>query len=163
MSDHLEPTVVDLNDQTPAESMHNDAPESPRLDTSAAPVVPEETTPVPGHTNGTAEAPSGAGSRFATAGRKGAERIHQLIQRGELYEKEHGLKRGRQRLRQLIEEGKLYEQEHGLSPVRPKKRGSRLSREQLLRRLLETLLRISKRSYRPQLLKLVQALESPAE
>ena len=47
----------------------------------------------------------------AEAGRKGARCIHQLIQQGKLYEREHNLKPGRQRLRQLIEEGKLYEQE----------------------------------------------------
>src|SRR4051812_15273262 len=40
------------------------------------------------------------------AGRKGACRVHQLIQEGRLYEQEHGLTRGRQRLRQLIELGK---------------------------------------------------------
>src|SRR5690348_2723919 len=47
----------------------------------------------------------------AQAGRKGARRVHQLIEHGRLYEQEHGLKRGRQRLRQLIQLGKLYEQE----------------------------------------------------
>src|SRR5947209_15668842 len=62
----------------------------------------------------------------ANAGRKGALRIHQLIQEGRLYEQEHGLKSGRQRLRQLIELGKRYEDEHG---VRPKRRPSRLSRQ----------------------------------
>ena len=74
-----------------------------------------------------------------------------------MYEQEHGLKRGRQRLRQLIAEGKLYEQEHGLgSSNRPK---ARLSREQVLRRLLDTLTRIARPSYRPHLQRLVEALE----
>src|SRR5205085_4246998 len=48
-----------------------------------------------------------AGDWHAEAGRKGARRVHQLIQEGKLYEQEHGLTSGRQRLRQLIELGKL--------------------------------------------------------
>src|SRR5262245_26302263 len=95
------------------------APESVAQALPAAPVVNE----MPGHSNGSV-------SRHAAAGRKGAERIHQLIERGKLYEQEHDLKRGRQRLRQLIEEGKLYEQEHGLSTSRRKKRGAPVSPEQ---------------------------------
>src|SRR5205085_1980988 len=67
----------------------------------------------PAGANGHGE-PAGPADWHAEAGRKGARRVHQLIQRGLLYEQEHGLKRGRQRLRQLIELGKLYEQEHGL-------------------------------------------------
>src|SRR5262245_4897547 len=51
-------------------------------------------------------------SRHVEAGRKGARRVHRLIEEGRLYEKEHGLRPGRQRLKQLIQEGKLYEQEH---------------------------------------------------
>src|SRR5258708_24114561 len=62
------------------------------------------------------------------AGRKGARRVHQLMQEGLLYEKEHGLKSGRQRLRQLIELGKVYEQEHGVQPERPKKQRELLAR-----------------------------------
>jgi hypothetical protein len=104
---------------------------------------------------------NGAVSRHAVAGRKGAERIHQLIQRGRLYEDEHGLKRGRQRLRQLIEEGKLYEKEHGLSNGR--KRRARVSPEQVVRRLMETLVRIARPAYRPQLLKLLEALGKESE
>src|SRR5439155_8194418 len=46
-------------------------------------------------------------NRHVEAGRKGARRVHELIERGRLYEQEHGLTRGRQRLRQLLEEGKL--------------------------------------------------------
>ncbi len=98
----------------------------------------------------------------ARAGREGARRVHQLIQEGRLYEKEHGLKRGRQRLRQLIELGKLYEQEHGLRPARAKKRGQRLSRlgrQQLVTTLLHCLLRIAKPSFRMELTRLVEALE----
>jgi hypothetical protein len=107
--------------------------------------------------------PDSAGNqRYADAGRKGARRIHQLIQQGRLYEQEHGLKRGRQRLRQLIEEGKLYEQEHGLAAGR-KPRGlrlSRLSREQVLLTLLESLVRMVKPSFRGRLKHLLAALDS---
>jgi hypothetical protein len=98
----------------------------------------------------------------ARAGREGARRVHQLIQEGRLYEKEHGLKRGRQRLRQLIELGKLYEQEHGLRPVRANKHGQRLSRmgrQQLVATLLQCLLRLAKPSFRSELTRLVEALD----
>jgi hypothetical protein len=99
--------------------------------------------------------------RRAEAGRKGARRIHQLIQEGRLYEKEHGLKRGRQRLRQLIELGKRYEEEHGLRPPRPERRQGRLSRvrrEELLGTLLECLLRLVRPSFRADLVRLIEAL-----
>src|SRR5581483_12109240 len=99
----------------------------------------------------------------AEAGRKGAHRVHELIQRGKLYEQEHGLKRGRQRLRQLIEEGKLYEQEHDLSPRRPRKRGPRVGSKQVLTRLLESLIRIARPAYRPHLAHLVQTLQDITE
>jgi hypothetical protein len=95
------------------------------------------------------------------AGRKGARRVHQLVQLGKRYEAEHGLKRGRQRLRQLIELGKRYEQEHGLRPARPKRRGIRLARadrDELLATLLECLLRLAKPSFRGELLRLAAAL-----
>lgn len=94
----------------------------------------------------------------AEAGRKGARRVHQLIQRGRLYEKEHGLKKGRQRLRQLIELGKLYEQEHGLRPAPRKKRLSRLDREELLATFLECLLRMAKPSFRDVLKQMAESL-----
>src|SRR5260370_14975000 len=87
----------------------------------------------------------------AEAGRKGARRVHQLIQEGLQYEKEHGLKSGRQRLRQLIELGKVYEKEHGVQAEQPKRRRQRLARmerEQLLTTLLDCLLRIAKPSFR---------------
>src|SRR5262249_26422007 len=54
-------------------------------------------------------------NRYAEAGCMGAQRVHQLIREGRLYEREHGLKPGRQRLRQLIQQGKLYEREHDLN------------------------------------------------
>jgi hypothetical protein len=98
----------------------------------------------------------------AEAGRKGARRIHELIQEGRLYEREHGLKPGRQRLRQLIQEGKLYEQEHGLrngnGGVRAR-RHPRISSEQLLKSLFQTLLRLVKPVYRAQILGMLQSLE----
>src|SRR5262249_37874402 len=97
----------------------------------------------------------------AEAGRKGAHRIHQLIEAGRRYEAEHGLKSGRQRLRQLIELGKLYEQEHGLRPAARKKRGKRLSRmerEETLATLVNCLIRIAKPSFRPELQRLAEVL-----
>src|SRR5262245_38642821 len=97
----------------------------------------------------------------AEAGRKGAHRIHQLIEAGRRYEAEHGLKSGRQRLRQLIELGKLYEQEHGLHQAAPKRRGKRLSRmerEETLATLLDCLVRIAKPSFRPELPRLGEVL-----
>lgn len=134
------------------------------MDTTSQGPTPELASPA---TNGTAteDAPmlvpaehNGDGSRFALAGRKGAERVHLLIERGKLYEKEHGLKRGRQRLRQLIEEGKLYEKEHGLESGRRTRR-SRLSSEQVVRRLLEALVRIARPAYRKSLREVVSALD----
>jgi hypothetical protein len=101
----------------------------------------------------------------ARAGREGARRVHQLIQEGRLYEKEHGLTRGRQRLRQLIELGKRYEQEHGLRPVHAKKRGQRLSRlgrHELMATLLQCLQRIARPSFRSELSRLVEAMEREA-
>lgn len=97
----------------------------------------------------------------AEAGRKGAQRVHQLIQAGKLYEQEHGLKSGRQRLRQLIELGKLYEAEHGAQPAGKKRRGTRLSRQErdeVVATLLRCLVRIAKPSFRAELGKLAEAL-----
>jgi hypothetical protein len=127
-----------------------------------AQVQPAEGTE-PAQANGHAE-PEVPADWHAEAGRKGARRVHQLIQRGLLYEQEHGLKRGRQRLRQLIELGKLYEQDHGLGgrKARPGRLG-RMSREELLRTLLRCLVRIAKPSYREALVRLVEALEEKPE
>jgi hypothetical protein len=117
----------------------------------------------------TAENQNGTANWHVEAGRKGARRIHQLIERGRRYEQEHGLKRGRQRLRQLIQEGKLYEQEHGLKPngQNPRReRPSRLSREQALTTLFQALLRLVRPAYRQRLLRVLEALEAdptPAE
>ena len=95
------------------------------------------------------------------AGRKGAKRVHQLIQAGKQYEQEHGLKNGRQRLRQLIQLGKLYEAEHGNPPIGKKRRGDRLSRQErdeVVATLLKCLVRIAKPSFRAELGKLAEAL-----
>ncbi len=111
----------------------------------------------PAETNGHVEDPRWQ----VRAGREGARRVHQLIQEGKLYEKEHGLKKGRQRLRQLLELGKRYELEHGLRPARPKKRHERLSRmgrQELMETFLQCLLRIAKPSLRAELGRLVEAL-----
>src|SRR5437667_12113841 len=88
-------------------------PSPEELQPQASPTVPTVSEEAPatvanGHTNE-------MGNRHAEAGRKGARRVHQLMQLGLVYEKEPGLKRGRQRVRQLIQEGRLYEQEQGVS------------------------------------------------
>ena len=102
------------------------------------------------------------GDWHAEAGRKGARRVHQLIQEGKLYEKEHGLKSGRQRLRQLIELGKRYEEEHGLRPARRVSRDRvRLSSDELFRRLFDVLLRLAKPALRGRLMQLLDELETP--
>lgn len=95
------------------------------------------------------------------AGRKGGHRVHQLIQEGKLYEKEHGLKRGRQRLRQLIELGKRYEQDHELGPRPRLKRNEHLrrrDREEVLTALLQCLVRMVKPSFRSDITRLLEAL-----
>jgi hypothetical protein len=127
----------------------------------AAPV--ETRTPTAGDEGATAE-PALVGeadtrvgpSRFVEAGRKGARRIHQLIQEGRVYEKEHGLKRGRQRLRQLIAQGKLYEEEHGLQPRRQGRR--RQSSDAQLRDFIQALLPVMKPRLRGRLVRLLQDL-----
>lgn len=97
------------------------------------------------------------------AGRKGAERIRELIRRGRQYEQEHGLKSGRQRLRQLIQEGKLYEQEHGLRPARrPSRRGPRMSGPEAMAHLFQALKRLVKPSVRADLVRVMQSLEQSA-
>jgi hypothetical protein len=102
----------------------------------------------------------------AAAGRKGAHRVHELIREGKLYEEEHGLKSGRQRLRQLIELGKLYEKEHGILPGPQKQRRERLTgmeRKELLGTFLQCLRRIAKPSFRPELTRLVKAMQEQKE
>ena len=137
---------------TPADNVP--APSPPDANGTPAPTAEPGLTPVP------PASPEG-GRWHAEAGRKGARRVHQLIEEGKLYEQEHGLKRGRQRLRQLIELGKLYEQEHGLRPARRRMRGERLSRmgrEELLETFLQCLLRLAKPSLRAELRRLMEAL-----
>jgi hypothetical protein len=138
---------------------------------TAAPAVPEANgTPVAPEVpvdvaaeqpSSAADEPRDGGDWHAEAGRKGALRIHELIERGRLYEKEHGLTSGRQRLRQLIEEGKLYEQEHGLRPEDGEGRRERvrMSQREVLESFLESLVRLAKPGYRPQLLRLLQSLQ----
>lgn len=119
--------------------------------------------------SGSAEAvatPSEPSKQHAEAGRKGARRVHQLIQQGKLYEREHGLKPGRQRLRQLIQEGKLYEQEHGLKAGSTRAREGRrprISHEQMFKSFLQALLRLAKPAYRDRILSLLQVLEAESK
>lgn len=100
------------------------------------------------------------------AGRKGAHRIHELIEAGKRYELEHGLKSGRQRLRQLIELGKLYEEEQGRKPVVKERKGGRLSRmerDEVVATLLNCLVRMVKPSFRPELERLAAVLSEEPE
>jgi hypothetical protein len=113
--------------------------------------------------NGTTDDRHEATSWHADAGRKGALRIHELIREGRLYEQEHGLSRGRQRIRQLIQEGKLYEQEQGLRPTSQRaarSRSPRMSKQQLLKSLFHSLVRLAKPSLRAELVRLVQEVEA---
>jgi hypothetical protein len=100
------------------------------------------------------------GTWHAAAGRKGAERIRQLIQEGRLYEQEHGLKSGRQRLRQLIEEGKRYEQEHGLPGGRKiSRRPPRVGSQQSLLQFMHSFQRLAKPRVRAHIQRLIEQLE----
>jgi general stress protein YciG len=136
------------------------APEQSALPVQEMASTADSTTAeVGGEVNGVAEANPDR-MRYAVAGRKGAERVHQLIRNGRLYEQEHGLKRGRQRLRQLIEEGKLYEQEHGLrAPRKAGRRLGRLGREQVLRTFLEAACRMARPAFRDRLRQVMAALD----
>lgn len=148
MSEYLEPNVMSVDESARSSSAVIEA-------NPAAILVEHNNPPMPGNEVHDED-------RHARAGREGARRVHQLIREGRLYEQEHGLKRGRQRLRQLIELGRLYEQEHGLRPVRPKKRGQRLSRlgrQELLSTLLDCLVRIARPSFRQELMRLVEVLK----
>ncbi len=137
--------------QSFAESVAHEDVATPDLPSESAVSVPVEE---PAHVNGTDS------RRHSEAGRKGAQRLHQLIEEGRLYEKEHGLKSGRQRLRQLLELGKRYEQEHGLGGSRrqPKDALDRMDADQLLKVLFRTLLRLSKPAYRGRLVDVLQKL-----
>jgi hypothetical protein len=170
MFEHDEKQFADVNQsQTEAnvgqaaavETAEKAQPVGPVAQDMAAPAAPEANgTAQAGEVNGTHE---GAGGWRVEAGRKGAQRIHQLIEHGKLYEQEHGLKSGRQRLRQLIEEGKLYEREHGLTQERRRARGGRpkrLSSEQQLLGFLQSVLRLAKPRFRSQVARLIQLLES---
>jgi hypothetical protein len=147
MTDMYDPTVPPVDDRTPP--------------TEPAPVAEVPTDHVAELTPADEGHDEVNGVWRAEAGRKGAKRVHQLIQAGKLYEQEHGLKSGRQRLRQLIELGKLYEAEHGNTPAGKKRRGARLSRQErdeVVATLLRCLVRIAKPSFRAELGKLAEAL-----
>jgi hypothetical protein len=150
---HHEQTSDEIRRDETAMNGHAGEPANP-VNTAAEPSCPSAIVAESSH-------PSAHVNPHAEAGRKGARRIHELIQQGRLYEHEHRLKPGRQRLRQLIEEGKLYEQERGLRPR--KRRRPRMSQEQTLRTFLQALLRLVKPAYRSQLLGLLQAWEAKSE
>ena len=132
----------------------------PQVDVPEPTVDANEETPAPeAHANVPHEGVNGAWR--TAAGRKGANRVHQLIEAGKRYEEEHGLKSGRQRLRQLIELGKLYEEEHGTRPAmkeRKRRRLSKMERDEVIATLLRCLTRMVKPSFRPELERLATAL-----
>lgn len=130
-------------------------------DTTHENPAPEGTLPQPQAELNPVNGQQAHSARHVEAGRKGAHRVHQLIQQGKLYEQEHGLKSGRQRLRQLIQEGKLYEQEHGLTggSARRRVRRRRQSREQVLLTFFQTMLRMARPAFRARLLEVVEALK----
>jgi hypothetical protein len=137
MTDMFEPTAPEIVTETPVQPVAESTPE---------PTPPTD-------------------AWRTEAGRKGAQRIHQLIEAGRQYEQEHGLKSGRQRLRQLIELGKRYEEERGAAAPERKRRGTRLTRaerDEVVATLLRCLVRIAKPSFRPELTKLADALSPDA-
>jgi hypothetical protein len=140
-------------------------PEGERnLQTDVTTQMPAEPVDTADHGEGV----NGTGERTwrNAAGRKGARRIHELIEAGKRYEEEHGLKSGRQRLRQLIELGKMYEEEHQIRPAQRKRRGQRLSkaeRDEVVATLLQCLLRIAKPSFRAELMRLAETLHHDVE
>lgn len=159
MNEHSELNSPVLNPQpeVPAPAPQEATPAVATEATPADVAPPVHEAPIPGlETDGAVNGNGMRSTRHVEAGRKGARRVHQLIEQGRLYEQEHGLKRGRQRLRQLIQEGKLYEQEHG---VGPRRRTRRVSSDQVVRRLLDALVRIARPSYRAHLLRLIEVLE----
>jgi hypothetical protein len=170
MYEHDEKQFTELSQPQPSEQTAGQEPvgeaagelnhDGPAVREQAKPAAPgAERAGDRSEVNGSAEAPSWR----AEAGRKGARRIHQLIEHGKLYEQEHGLKSGRQRLRQLIEEGRLYEKEHGLGQESRRRRGARpkrLSNEQQLLHFLQSVLRLAKPRFRSQVARLIQLLES---
>jgi truncated hemoglobin YjbI len=158
MNDMNERTIVPTDGVAESNVLRDEVENRPAVEET--PVVVDEVAEVPVEVNGTAEVEDGQ-DWHSEAGRKGAHRVHQLIEKGRLYEQEHGLKSGRQRLRQLLELGKLYEEEHGARPGPEKKRGQRLSRrerEELLTTFVECLTRIVKPAYRAELVRLLEKL-----
>jgi hypothetical protein len=156
MLDHQDQNLTPAEATSPPETASSVETNPAAPEVVATPEVPTNAVPS-AETNGTV----GRHNRHADAGRKGAHRVHQLIELGKLYETEHGLKRGRQRLRQLIELGKLYEKEHGVRTGRTERRGKRLprmKRDELLATLLQCLVRIAKPSFRTELLRLAEVL-----
>ncbi|HLJ97277.1 MAG TPA: hypothetical protein VKU02_29220 [Gemmataceae bacterium] len=151
------------NEEEKQQHSHEEMPAIQRDEPPEMAIAPEPA--VQENTEATV-APDAAFNQHSEAGRKGARRIHQLIEQGKLYEREHGLKPGRQRLRQLIQEGKLYEQEHGLkvgSKRAREGRRTRISHEQQFKNFLQALLRVTKPTYRARLLDVLQAIEGESK
>jgi hypothetical protein len=146
--------MSDTNDRTfgPDEAA-GVRPDAPRGDETTQVADNQPTV----ETNGTLDEPTWRNE----AGRKGAKRVHELIQAGKRYEEEHGLTSGRQRLRQLIELGKRYEEEHGRPVGKRPRRGTRLSRverDEVVSTLLQCLIKLAKPSFRADLERLAGTL-----
>ncbi len=146
----------DMNDRT----MDPTNETVPQIDATEPAIDTNEQAPAP-EANGNVPHETVKGAWRTAAGRKGANRVHQLIEAGKRYEEEHGLKSGRQRLRQLIELGKLYEDEHGTRPAvkeRQRRRLSKMERDEVIATLLRCLTRMVKPSFRPELERLASVL-----
>jgi hypothetical protein len=132
-------------------------PTQPAPDLSV--VLPEPTPPPEPTVEGqpAAESPAVDPVRSA-AGRLGARRVHDLMQLGREYEREHGLKPGRQRLRQLIQLGRRYEVEHGLAKPKPRRRKKKAD---AWKDFVTALARVVKPAYRPAVEQMAASLSAP--
>jgi hypothetical protein len=90
----------------------------------------------------------------SAAGRLGGKRVHELVELGREFEKEHGLKAGRQRLKQLVQLGRRYEMEHGLRAPTPRRK----RKGDAWQEFLTALSRVVKPAHRPAVEQLVAAL-----
>ncbi len=122
------------------------------------PLDPPEPFPVSDYTTSKAQAGDGpAESTKATAGRKGATRFHELVERGKLYEQEEGLKPGRQRQAQLVEMGRLYEKKHGLAQPEPLRR---VPQEEVMQRFMGYVRMMAKPTHQQHLLRMADGAEA---
>ncbi len=129
----------------------------PATHDTATALTLDVTPALPPEASDASDLTGGPSNHHATAGRKGGERMRELIRLGRLYEQEHGLMIGRERLRQLVKFGRQYEADKGLAPKRTRVR--RQSPRQSVRLLLQALVRIAKPSHRAELQRALAALD----